>query len=91
VPGPYSTPVPNVRLTDAIVVIAIIALVGSGFALLGVCGGGDSLFLFAGAVVFLGIALGRSGAWAVAIPISILALTLVAGGWFLASGAGCSL
>jgi hypothetical protein len=83
--------VPNPRFSDAIVVIAIIALVGAGFAFLGVCGGGDSLVLFAGAVAFLGVALGRSGAWAVIIPISILALTLVAGGWFLANGAGCRL
>jgi hypothetical protein len=91
VPGPYSTPVANVRFTDAIVVIAIIALVSSGFAFLGECGGGISLALFAGAILFLGIALGRSGAWAAIIPIIIASLTLVAGAWFLATGAGCRL
>jgi hypothetical protein len=89
VPGPYSRPVPNPRLGDAILVTAVIVLVAAGFALLGVCGGGDSLALFAAAVVFLGIALGRSGAWAVVIPISIAGATLVAGAWFLANGAGC--
>jgi hypothetical protein len=83
--------VPSRYVTDAIVVASIIALVGVGFATLGFCGGGDSLVLFAGAVVLLGIALVRSGAWAVIIPISLVALTLVAGGWFLANGAGCRL
>jgi hypothetical protein len=83
--------VPNVRLTDALVVVAIIVLMGGGLATLTLCGGGASLVLFGAAVVLLGVALGRSGGWALIIPISIAALTLVAAGWFVAGGAGCGL
>lgn len=88
-PSPYRQPVPNPRVADAVLVVATIALVAAGFAFLGTCGGGDSLVLFAGAAVFLGLALGRSGAWAVIIPVAIVAFILVVGGWFLANGAGC--
>jgi len=83
--------VPNPPFVDAIVVAASITLVGVGFVLFGVCGGGDSLVLFGVAVALLYIPLSRSGAWATLIPISILSLTLVAAGWYVAIGAGCHL
>jgi hypothetical protein len=83
--------VSNVRFIDAIVVIASITLVGVGFALLGLCGGGDSLVLFGVAVALLYITLSRSGAWATLIPISILAFILILAGYYVANGAGCSL
>ena len=90
-PGPYSTPVPNPRLADAALVVGIIALIGAGFAFLGLCGGGASLALFGAAVLLLGVALGRSGGWALIIPISIVVLTLVLAAWFVAAGSGCGL
>jgi hypothetical protein len=74
---------------DATVVVASIVLVGVGFALLGVCGGGDSLVLFGIAVALLYVPLSRAGAWATLIPICIMTITLVAAGWYVANGAGC--
>jgi len=47
------------------------------------------MILFGVAVALLYIPLSRSGAWATLIPICIIAITLAAGGWYVASSAGC--
>ncbi|HKN07510.1 MAG TPA: hypothetical protein VJ021_07935 [Thermoplasmata archaeon] len=79
------------RLLDAFLIIASIGCLGAGLAIAGICDGAGSLFLFAGAVALLGAVLFRTGAWATVIPIAILSLTLVAGGWYGATVAGCHL
>jgi hypothetical protein len=75
----------------AIMVAICVALVVVGFVFYSVCNGGDSLILFGVAVAVLGALLYRTGAWATVIPFAIIAVTLIGGGWYGASVAGCSL
>ncbi|MGA8603469.1 MAG: hypothetical protein WB788_00165 [Thermoplasmata archaeon] len=77
------------RFLDAFLVIGAIGCLGAGLALASICNGGDSLILFGGATALVGVLLFRTGAWATAIPVGILTLTLVAGGLYGASVAGC--
>jgi len=79
----------HVLITTAIFIIAAIGCLGAGLALAGYCDGGDSLVLFGGATALVGALLFRSGAWATVIPVAIVTLTLVAGGWYGATVAGC--
>jgi hypothetical protein len=83
--------VPGSHFIDAIEVTACLAFVVAGFVFYGACNGGDSLILFGVAVAFLGALLYRTGAWATIIPFALITLTLIAGGWYGASVAGCSL
>lgn len=77
------------RYINAALVVGCFALVGAGLAYAPVCNGGDSLILFGGGVACLGALLYRTGAWATVIPFAIITLTLVAGGWYGATVAGC--
>lgn len=47
--------------------------------------------MFAVGVALLGVVLYRTGAWATVIPIAIVTLTLLVGGWYGALVAGCRL
>ena len=80
---------PRPNFVDAILVVALFALVGGGFALFGSCGGGVTLALFGGAFALLGVELARSGAWATLIPTGIVVLILAIVAAYTASGAGC--
>ncbi len=89
-----TTPSPSVagsHFVDAMMVVVCLALVVAGFVFYGVCNGGDALILFGVAVAVLGALLYRTGAWATVIPFAIIAVTLIGGGWYGASVAGCSL
>jgi hypothetical protein len=79
------------RLVDVVLIAAIIAFVAAGVVFYGTCDGGDSLILFGVAVAFLAALLFRMGAWATVLPFAIVTLTLIAGGWYGASMAGCQL
>ena len=74
---------------DLVALAGCLAFLGAGLALAASCDGGESLVLFGVAVALVGVVLYRTGAWATVIPIAIVALTLVAGGWYGASVAGC--
>jgi hypothetical protein len=81
--------VSGLRYVNAIVILACFACLGAGLAVSGLCDGGDSLILFGAAIALVGVLLFRLGAWATVIPIAIATLTLVAGGLYGASVAGC--
>lgn len=70
--------------------LAAVALVVAGILVIGVCGGGVSLLVFAGAVAAMGAVVARMGGLAILLPASLIVLTLVAAGLLFASGAGCS-
>jgi hypothetical protein len=74
---------------DGLLILGSLAFLGAGLAVANVCGGGDALILFGGAVALLGVMLFRLGAWATAVPMGIATVLLVAGGWYGASVAGC--
>lgn len=85
-------PSPSVRrppYVSLVLVIGCFALVGAGLAFAATCNGGYSLIFFGGAVALLGAMLYRTGAWATIIPFAIIVLTLVGGGWYGGSVAGC--
>jgi hypothetical protein len=83
--------VPRSHWIDAIEGIACIAFLAAGFAVYGICNGGDSLILFGVATAFLGALLFRTGAWATIIPFAIISFILIVGGWYGATVASCSL
>ncbi len=79
------------RVVAILLVIACLAFIAAGFVVYGVCNGGASLMLFGVATALLGAVLFRTGAWATVIPFAILSFILIAGGWYGATIAGCSL
>ena len=82
--------VPRPEFVNAIAVVAAIAFLGAGFALFGVCDGGVSLILCgAAAAVLGGLPLFHPDSLALVFLISIIALTLVIGGLYGMSVAGC--
>ncbi|MGA7649591.1 MAG: hypothetical protein WB984_06625 [Thermoplasmata archaeon] len=83
--------VPGSHFIDAVMVVVCVAFVVAGFVFYGACNGGDSLILFGVATAVLGALLYRTGAWATVIPFAIITVTLIGGGWYGATVAGCSL
>jgi len=83
--------VTRAQFINAAAIVAIFALLVAGLALSATCNGGYSLILFGVAIGLLGILFFRWGAWATIIPFFLAALTLVAGGLYGASVAGCNL
>ena len=77
------------RLLNVLGIAGCLVFLGAGLAFSGSCDGGFALILFGVAVAFLGLVLFRSGAWATIIPIALVTLTLVAGGLYGGSVAGC--
>ena len=69
--------------------IGCFACLGAGVAFATSCDGGYSLMLFGGAVACLGALLYRTGAWATIIPFAIIVLSLVGGGYYGLTVAGC--
>ena len=76
---------------DGLLILGSIGCLVAGLAVAESCDGGGTLVLFGAAVALIGVLLFRSGAWATVIPMAILTLTLVAGGWYGATVAGCHL
>lgn len=81
---------PHRKLINAVLVAACIAFLAAGSVLYQNCNGGNSLILFGVAVAILGAILFRLGAWATAIPFAIVTLTLVGGGYYGLTIAGCA-
>lgn len=79
------------RYVSAVLVIGCLAFVGAGVAFSATCDGGYSLILFGVGVAFLGALIYRTGAWATIIPFALITLTLVGGGYYGLTVAGCSL
>jgi hypothetical protein len=77
------------RFVNALLIVASFACLGAGFSVANLCNGGYALVLFGAAIAPIGVLLFRTGAWATAIPMAILTLTLVAGGLYGASVGGC--
>ncbi|HYA54751.1 MAG TPA: hypothetical protein VEG42_04020 [Thermoplasmata archaeon] len=74
-----------------LLVVACFAFLGAGIAFSNVCDGGYALMLFGGAIAALGFLVYRTGAWATVIPFALIALTLVGGGYYGLTVAGCHL
>jgi len=74
-----------------VLVIGIFAFLGAALAFAVSCDGGYSLIFLGGAVGCLGMILYRTGAWATVIPFAIIVLTLVGGGYYGQTVAGCGL
>jgi len=77
------------RVINVGLVIGIFVFMGAGLATANLCNGGYALILFGVAVGCLAALIYRMGAWATIIPFAIICLTLIAGGWYGASVAGC--
>jgi len=74
----------------ALLVVGCFACIGAGVVFAATCDGGYSLILFGAGVAFLGALLYRSGAWATIIPFALVVLTLVGGGYYGLTVAGCA-
>ena len=81
----------RLRSYEVVLLIACVALLTAGCVVFQNCDGANSLFLFGGAVALLGALLFRVGAWATAIPFALVTLTLVGGGVYGLTVAGCSI
>jgi hypothetical protein len=79
------------RIVTVAAVAATFVFLGAGLSISGICGGGYSLILFGAAIVSLGFLFFRTGAWATVLPFAFAALTLVAGGLYGVTAAGCHL
>lgn len=77
------------RFLSALGILGCIGFLGLGLVVSASCDGGYALISFGVAVAFLGLVLLRSGAWATIIPIALVTLTLVVGGLYGGSVAGC--
>jgi hypothetical protein len=82
---------PRPNYVDGLLIVGSIGFLVAGLGIAEYCDGGGTLILFGVAVALIGALLFRSGAWATVIPMAILTLTLVAGGWYGATVAGCYL
>ena len=77
------------RWVGVVLVVACFAFLGAGIAVSDVCDGGYSLMCFGGAIASLGFLVYRTGAWATVIPFALITLTLVGGGYYGLTVAGC--
>jgi hypothetical protein len=77
------------RALDIVVAAASVVLIAAGFVSYSVCGGGLSFVLFGAPAVLLGLAMGRYGALALIIPCTLIAVTLIGVGLYIASVSGC--
>jgi len=77
------------QLVSVLLAVACFAFTGAGVAFANVCDGGYSLMFFGVAVASLGAMLYRTGAWATIIPFAIITLTLLGGGYYGLTVAGC--
>lgn len=74
-----------------LLVIGCFAFIGAAVAFAATCDGGYSLIFLGGTVGCLGMLLYRTGAWATVIPFAIIVVTLVGGGYYGLTVAGCGL
>jgi len=80
----------RLRSYEVVLIIGCVAFLVAGCVFYQNCNGGNSLILFGAAVALLGAVLYRVGAWATVIPFALVTLTLVGGGWYGLSVAGCA-
>lgn len=72
-------------------IVGALVLVVLGSILFGVCDGGISLLLFAGAAALVGVVVVGMGAAAIAIPMALVVLLLAVVGAYAAAGSRCGL
>ena len=74
-----------------LLVVGFFACLGASLAFAATCDGGYSLIFLGAGVGLIGLLLYRTGAWATVIPFALIVLTLVGGGYYGLTVAGCGL